>query len=75
MLQGQMRLIVRKHTVSFWPHSIDQRKSKASPELRDGVTDWTSCWEEHVYSRQLKMGGPVVASPPATHLLTLGFHV
>ena len=33
MLQSQMRLIVRKHTVSFWPHSIDQRKSKANPEL------------------------------------------
>ena len=49
MLQGQMRLIVRKHTVSFWPHSIDQRKCNASPELSEGETDLTSCWEECVY--------------------------
>ena len=56
MLQGQMRLIVRKHTVSFWPHSIDQRKSKANPELSWGETDLTSLGGVCIL-RRLRMEG------------------
>ena len=74
-LQGHLRPTVRRHTLSFWPQSTGRRKSKSSPELRGGETALTSCWEECVHSRQLRMGGLVAADPPATHLVTLGFHV
>ena len=33
-------------TVSLLSHSINQSRSKASPDLKTGEIDSTSCWEE-----------------------------